>query len=571
MFDRNTLIALVAVGLILIIMPAYYKWISPPKTELPAIVADSATVKIDTLRAKKLDAAPLVPAATQLSAAPAAIDSALLVEEFVVVETPRFMLTIASNGQVSSYRLKEYHDDNKRDVSLHRAGEPLVGALDLDFGNYNPPSLKNLRFQRGAPRVFIPSGMDSVTLTRTDSLGRSIALTYVFEAEKFGFTLALATHGLAKPDNGEFNVKWVGGMPATEPDVDRDLTFSGAYAKVGEDLEEIHVRGEAEANFTATGQTHFVAVRSKYFIAALVPQKLATGVDIKGKNPAPNDPFSPHYFDVSVRQTWLGNASGRYRVYWGPLHLNELEGEHAGIQETMNWGWAIVKPFSKMTLWVLTAMHKVITNYGIVILLFAVLVKVVLWPLTRKSQISMRKMSALQPQMQAVRELHKNNPTAMNAAVMKLYKDNGVNPASGCVPVLLQMPVMIGLYQVFASTIEFRQAPFTAWITDLSRPDVIFNLPFSLPLYGAGVALLPIVMGISQFFMSKATVTDPNQKMMIYIMPFMMTFMFNSFPSGLTLYYTLFNLFAIVEQKLIKLPDFAPSAVVVEEPKKKKK
>lgn len=570
MFDRNTLIALVVVGLILITMPAYYKWISPPKPAAPA-VTDSVTVRIDTVQAKRPEASPKTEPAAVAAAAPTVADTAVLDPNFVEVETPRFKLTFASNAQVSSYRMKDYHDAEGRDVALHVGGEREVGLFDVDLGNYNPASLKNLRFERSAPRMFIPSGTDSVIFTRVDSAGRTITLTYVFEADKFGFTVVLNTQGLAKPDNGEFSVKWLGGVPVTEPDTLRELTFSGAYAKVGEELEKIQLGTKPVASFDATGQTHFAAVRSKYFIAAVVPQKLATGVDIKGRNPNPADKHSPHYFDISLRQTWLDNASGRYRVYWGPLHLKELEAEHSGIEETMNWGWAIVKPFSKLALWGLTALHKVISNYGIVIIIFAIIVKVVLWPLTRKSQVSMRKMSALQPQMQAIRELHKNNPQAMNAAVMKLYKDNGVNPASGCIPVLLQMPVMIGLYQVFASTIEFRQQPFTAWITDLSRPDVLVHLPFSIPLYGAGVALLPLVMGLTQFFMSKATVTDPNQKAMLYIMPPMMTVMFNGFPSGLTLYYTLFNLFAIVEQKLIKLPDFTPSATVVEEPKKKAK
>src|SRR5262249_27764912 len=150
---------------------------------------------------------------------------------------------------------------------------------------------------------------------------------------------------------------------------------------------------------------------------------------------------------------------------------------------TMNWGWSFVHPVSRAALWFLTFLRSIIPNYGIVIILFAIIVKIILWPLTRKSQVSMRKMSALQPQMQAVRELHKNNPQAMNAAIMRLYKENGVNPASGCLPLLLQMPVMIGLYQVFASTIEFRQAHFMGWIRDLSQPDVIATLPFSLPLY----------------------------------------------------------------------------------------
>jgi YidC/Oxa1 family membrane protein insertase len=154
---------------------------------------------------------------------------------------------------------------------------------------------------------------------------------------------------------------------------------------------------------------------------------------------------------------------------------------------------------------------------------------------------------------------------------MELYKERGVNPAAGCIPMLLQMPILYGLFIVFRSTIEFRQAPFLGWISDLSQPDTILHLPFSIPLYGSGVGLLPIVMGVSQFYMSRATMSDPNQKAMLYIMPVMMTVLFNNFPSGLTLYYTLFNIWAIVEQRMIKLPDVATAQYTIEDKPKKRK
>jgi YidC/Oxa1 family membrane protein insertase len=237
----------------------------------------------------------------------------------------------------------------------------------------------------------------------------------------------------------------------------------------------------------------------------------------------------------------------------------------------MNWGWAIIKPFSHAMLWLLITMHKYISNYGIVVIIFSILIKVVLWPLTRKSQISMKKMSALQPEVKRLKEFHAKNPQAANKAMMDLYKERGVNPAAGCIPILFQMPLLYGFFIIFRSTIEFRQAPFVGWITDLSQPDVIAHLGFSIPLYGSAVALLPLVMGVSQFFMSKRTMTDPNQKAMIYVMPVFMTLLFNRFPSGLTLYYTLYNLFTIFEQRLIKLPDFTvPEAPTVESNDKKK-
>jgi len=164
----------------------------------------------------------------------------------------------------------------------------------------------------------------------------------------------------------------------------------------------------------------------------------------------------------------------------------------------------------------------------------------------------MKKMQLVQPMMTELREKYKNEPQQLNKQMMKLYKDYGVNPMGGCLPMLLQMPLLIGLFIVFRSTIELRGAEFFWWISDLSKPDVIFHLPFTIPLYGKIVGLLPIVMGLTMFLQQKSTMQDPRQKMMAYFMPIFFILLFNSFPSGLNLYYTLFNVWTILQQKFVK-------------------
>lgn len=162
---------------------------------------------------------------------------------------------------------------------------------------------------------------------------------------------------------------------------------------------------------------------------------------------------------------------------------------------------------------------------------------------------SMKKMQALQPMIEEIREKHKDDPQKMNAQVMRLYKEYGVNPAGGCLPMLLQLPILYALWSVFRSTIELRQASFVGWIHDLSVPDVIATLPFSLPLFNiTEVSGLAALMGITMFVQQKMTVKDPRQKMMIWLMPVLMTLLFNSFPSGLNLYYFVFNLLSIGQQ-----------------------
>jgi YidC/Oxa1 family membrane protein insertase len=202
-------------------------------------------------------------------------------------------------------------------------------------------------------------------------------------------------------------------------------------------------------------------------------------------------------------------------------------------------------------LWAFTSIHQYIPNYGLVLILFGVVVKILVFPLTKKSYVSMKSMQNLQPKVQELRDKYKDDQQKMNQEMMKIYKEHGVNPMGGCLPMLLQMPLLYALFIVFRSTIELRGAEFIGWITDLSQPDTVFTLPFSLPLYGANVNILPIVMGVTMIIQQRMTssVSSQQQKMMMWFMPVIFLLIFNNFPSGLNLYYALFNLMTIIQQK----------------------
>ena len=163
-------------------------------------------------------------------------------------------------------------------------------------------------------------------------------------------------------------------------------------------------------------------------------------------------------------------------------------------------------------------------------------------------------MQTVQPKMKKLQKKHKNDSQRLNQEMVKLYKTEGVNPLGGCLPMLIQMPLLFSLFIVFRSTIEFRGAPFFLWITDLSQPDVLFYLPFHIPIYGGHVGLLPIVLGISMFLsqrLSMATM-DKSQKPMMYFMTAFFFLLFNQFPSGLNLYYTVYNILNYFQQKNLK-------------------
>ena len=220
----------------------------------------------------------------------------------------------------------------------------------------------------------------------------------------------------------------------------------------------------------------------------------------------------------------------------------------------MNLGWALFRPLGRLITWSLTKMYAIVPNYGLVVIIFAFLVKLLLNPLTKQSFVSNKKMQAVQPEIQKLKERYKNDPQKLNRAQMQLFKDRGVNPMGGCLPLLLQMPILISFFTVFRSTIEFRGAPFFGWITDLSAPDTLITLA------GFPVNVLPVVMGATMFLQQKLMATPAGggqQKLMLYFMNVFFLFLFYSFPSGLNLYYSVFNFLSIIQQKYL-IPDVVP-------------
>ena len=192
--------------------------------------------------------------------------------------------------------------------------------------------------------------------------------------------------------------------------------------------------------------------------------------------------------------------------------------------------------------WLLPKMYSAIPNYGIVIILFSILTKILFYPLTKKSLQASKDMQNLQPHIKELREKHKEEPKKLQEETMRLYKERKVNPLGGCLPLVVQMPVLWALFYVFQRTIEFRGEPFMLWIQDLSAPD-------SPPV-------LPIVMGLSMYLQQKMTpTTDPRMAPMQYLMPVVLTVVFINFPAGLVLYWTINNIMSILQQYQMKHKD----------------
>ncbi len=482
-------------------------------------------------------------------------------ERVIVVETDLYRAELTTLG--GTFRIVELRDYKTWD------GHP-VQLIDYDAGrDFSVLFTSSDGKLVNTSQLYFDADQTAgvpVTLTGTDS--RTVVMTLPVEGggalvRRFTFTngvylvdTEVEFRGLAGVvSNFEYQVVWEHGVRYAEGNSVDESTFAMAYASSGGELTELDVSGVGETkDQDLNGKTSWVATRNKYFgVALIAPGDVAQGAYLQGEHRGEAHGGSVERYAVALKMPFRGQAleTGKVQLYMGPLEYDGVKALGVGLEQVMNLGAAwIIRPISEYVMIPLfTLLKAVIPNYGLVIVVFSLIIKVVLHPLTKTSMKSMRRMQALSPMMNEIREKYKDNPEKMNQAVMNLYKEYGVNPASGCLPLLLQMPIMFALYSVLRSSIELRQAAFFGWITDLSIPDALMKLPFTIPIFGIHeLSGLALIMGITMFVQQKMTVTDPRQKSMVYVMPVMFTLLFNNFPSGLNLYYLVFNVLSIGQQ-----------------------
>jgi YidC/Oxa1 family membrane protein insertase len=249
---------------------------------------------------------------------------------------------------------------------------------------------------------------------------------------------------------------------------------------------------------------------------------------------------------VASLRPLAGNGPQRYTIFAGPKEISILEAVGRGIEKSIDFGYFAL--IAKPLLYVLHFSHGFTGSYGIDIILLTILIKILMAPLTHKSFVSMKAMQKLAPQMEKLKERYKDDKEKLNREIMELYRRNGVNPLGGCLPMALQFPVFIGLYNALSTPIELRHAAFL-WIQDLSQPDWK-SLPIAVGGWDFGIPVLTILMGASMFVQQWMTPSagDPNQRKLMLMMPLIFTFMFVTFPAGLTIYWLVNNILSIAQQ-----------------------
>ncbi len=484
-------------------------------------------------------------------------------EKVVIITTDLYTAEISSKGGLlRKWELHAYKTWDGQPVQLVEFDKG--GDLSLLFTSRDGKLIntRDLHFDiKGAQWQHIRlNGSDSVTIVCSlpVSNGGRLVKNLTFRNGSYQFDAGFSFERLASViSNYEYQIVWEHGLRYAERNSVDESGYAMGYVYSGGELTEVDATSAGErTERDVTGATDWVATRNKYFLLALLPKSpKSEGAFVEGTHVLLADKGEKEAYTLALKMPFRSGGSERadISVYLGPMQYDTVKTIGRHVEETMNLGAAwIIRPISEYVMIPLFQFLRMfIPNYGLVIIVFSIIIKFALHPLTRTSMKGMRKMQALTPLMNEIREKHKDDPQKMNAQVMNLYKEYGVNPAAGCLPLLLQMPILFALYSVFRSSIELRQASFVWWITDLSIPDAFATLPFTIPLFGMNeVSGLAVVMGITMFIQQKMTVTDPRQKAMIYMMPVMMTLLFNSLPSGLNLYYFIFNLLSIGQQMI---------------------
>ena len=537
--DRNTLVAFFLISLVLIFTPKYMELVSPASTETKS--TDSLFVEPTPPQVPVQETRSSTLAAKRQTGQPVLWSNP---EEIILINTDLYSAEVSSmgGGSFNSFRFNRYFTADSKLVNIAKGNNLLITGKTLDGDDLNLSGPWDIHSKENGV-------IQKIVFKKEVFSGMFIYKSLLFYEDSYVVDVELDLTDVSNNIYRNAMFGWSGGLSSTEENLEDDLYYFNSYVYQGGELENLKVgKGESEDK-TFNGTTDWAALRTKYFTVAIIPEnnKAVDRVTLSGVGDEKTETYGASFVFDPI------NKEG-FRLYLGPLEYDRVTSLGVGLESIMDFGWSFIRPISKGVLYALKSMHGFIPNYGFVLIVFAFLIKLIVYPLTKKSYQSMSAMQAVAPEINELKEKYKSNPTKLNQATMELYKKRGVNPLGGCLPMLLQMPLLFALFQVFRTTIELRAEPFIWWITDLSSPDTVLLLPFKIPIYGSHVAILPVLMVVSMFVqqrMMSGAAQQPQQKTMQYFMTAFFFLMFNGFPSGLNLYYTLFNVLTIAQQKLI--------------------
>ncbi len=567
--DKNTVIGLVIIFLILI----GFSYLNRPSEE--QVREMQRQDSIARVEKQKMEIAAVqrqleMEAAANGNAAGIKRDSVFmqdsLAEQLYTLENDKIKLNISTRGgRITIVDLKEYRTHDSLPLVLWKEKESVLG---MNFYAQNKEiNTENFLFVPSTTTTTLYAKEQAQTLTMrlyADST-KYIEYQYSLAPDSYMVDFNIITHNMGDviASNSSFlTLNWGVNMPQLEKSKDFENRYTGIYYKFFEDDVE-HMSLTSDEEETLTTKVQWIDFKQQFFSSILIAKTPFSDVTLISKNSQKSEYLKDAYAEIPLPYNGKTNEQYNMQFYFGPNSYNVLKeyGNDIDLPDVINMGWKWIAWFNKyFVIPIFNFLQNNTTlNYGIIILLLTLIIKIILFPLTYKSYMSQARMRVLKPQ---VDEISKKYPAdkAMEKqqAIMKLYRQAGVNPMGGCLPMLIQMPILIALFYFFPGAIELRQRGFL-WATDLASYDSIATLPFTIPFYGNHVSLFCLLMtatNIIYMIMNNRNQPQNDQmkgmQTMMYIMPVMFLFIFNSYSSGLSYYYFIATLITILQTWIIR-------------------
>ena len=535
--DKRSFLAVILSLLVLFVYQAlvsHFYPSPPPSTRNPFPPQAESPPSIPTPTTER-------PPQVQLS--PQGSSSAVISSEAreITVENEVYRAVFTSaGGRIKSFRLKQYPgNEGKQSSPLEMIQAGPRGELPLGLlleGNGVTVSDEGVTYAVTGKDITL-QGSDKATLEFRGTTANGIALSKIFSfsGQDYGITLEVKM-GVSAQEGTSLSLLWT---HAFDQHHSQSASEPGPVALIGRKfVYETNSSVAKEARAIGPDRIRWAGYADTYFLSAMIPPE------------GEKNSLLFHVKDGTVTTKlsipWTTQPV-TYTVYVGPKEPNALNAVNPALDRAIDFGWShfIARPLLSL----LKISNSFTGNYGLDIILLTVLVKLAFFPLSAKAFKSMNEMKKIQPQLEQIREQYKDDREKLNREMMELYRRNHINPLGGCLPMLVQIPVFIGLYQAFMAAIELRQAPFFGWIQDLSQPDRLGSmwLPFVDP---PGIPVLTLLMGGTMVIQQAMTPMpgDPMQQKIMMLMPVMFTVMFVNFPAGLVLYWLVNNVLSIAQQ-----------------------
>ncbi len=484
------------------------------------------------------------------------------IARIVTLENENLKVNISSKGgRVESVELKEFKTFDKKPLILFQGDENKFGAI-LN-ANGKSVNTNELFFTPSTDKIRVVKG-DSSLITLRATYGEGKYLDYVYslkgQSYKVGFTII--TRGLQDVITGDtkhITLNWETVLRLKEKDLASEQRYSTAYYNYGDNqVDHLNTDKDDKKELGEDGKVKWISFKQHFFSNVLIAKQGFDKATVSISTSSDKNIVKSFKANLQIPLAQQNVNTIPFEFYFGPNKFKTLEAQGYDLERQIDLGWGPLKFINRFAVIpVFNFLERLGWNYGLIIVALTLILKLVLSPLTYKSYLSMAKMKVLKPEMDEIKvKVGEDNPTLLQQEYLKLYKKAGVNPLGGCIPMLLQLPIVMAFFFFFPNLFELRQESFL-WMKDLSTYDSFFNFGFTVPFLGSHLSLMCVLMTVSTliytYFNNQVSGATGQMKYIGYISPIIFLGVLNSYPAGLNYYYFCANMLTFLQQYIIRL------------------